>query len=355
MATPAAIGAGLDDLIRDLAAHLGQALPRSVSIILHGSAAMGGFSPRYSDLDLIVVLSRSIDALARPTWITHLDRVLRPFATWRSRLDLKLVPMPALLRPLDHGFGGLALRHGQWAPTAGYALSPLETLGLHLQHRVLHGSAIVPFFPPAPPHTPVDDALATLREIRAGAWRQLPFQLRRAGDPSADLPMAVWALRLARLAYTLAHGRPAPAPTMLRHVGDSPTAKDDGAWWHQLADAWTSTQRRTHSSAAAGFPRQYIVFLKHLLSLAGRGRPALANLWPTPDRSGAISYHLIHQRFQMKLCLDVLFHEFVPGSGLKPRRPMPDSTLPPALPNRAKARPSKKISENPRNDKRWPW
>jgi len=86
--------------VDDLRAMLGDEL---VAVYLAGSAASGGFDPRLSDLDLLVVTASTVDKLPFDAFATLVDRLARREPDWASRLDIDFVGRETLRTFSDGG------------------------------------------------------------------------------------------------------------------------------------------------------------------------------------------------------------------------------------------------------------
>ena len=90
-------------LLDDLRATLGDEL---VGVYQLGSAVSGGFEPELSDLDLVIVTRRDVEAIAFERFAGVVDRLVAREPEWAGRLDLAFVGRGTLA---DLGSGGALL------------------------------------------------------------------------------------------------------------------------------------------------------------------------------------------------------------------------------------------------------
>lgn len=90
-------------LLDDLRVTLGDEL---VGVYQLGSAVSGGFDPGRSDLDLVIVTERDVEAIAFERFAGVVERLVAREADWAGRLDLAFVGRGALA---DLGSGGSLL------------------------------------------------------------------------------------------------------------------------------------------------------------------------------------------------------------------------------------------------------
>lgn len=90
----------LPAFVDDLDSTLGQDL---VGAYLYGSAVSGGFDPALSDLDVVVVTERSVDATVFDVFSGIIDRLGAREPDWADRLDIVFVDRHTLAGPRTGG------------------------------------------------------------------------------------------------------------------------------------------------------------------------------------------------------------------------------------------------------------
>jgi hypothetical protein len=154
---------------------LGQNL---LGIYLHGSLALGGFQPRRSDIDVLVVTEQRIDLEIKRACIALLLRVSR----MPCPLDIRFLVQPDLL-PFQHPFlcdlsyketwretAQQELRDGSWKDWNTYLWhDPSLTIDLAVLHHAgicLWGRPIAELFPPVLAHAFQEALVHTMQVAR---------------------------------------------------------------------------------------------------------------------------------------------------------------------------------------------
>jgi hypothetical protein len=156
-ALPVPLDRIIPPLLDDLRATLGDEL---VGIYHYGSAVSGGFEPELSDLDLVIVTERDVDAIGFEPFAGVVERLVRREPEWAGRLDLVFVGRRAVGDP---GAGGPLLEISHEKPLhRENAAEWLETWFLARDaERPLVGPRAADIFPPITIHE-------FLREVIAG-------------------------------------------------------------------------------------------------------------------------------------------------------------------------------------------
>lgn len=209
----------MDDVIAAVLAHLDRADPGGVAgVYLYGSATVGGLRPE-SDIDLLVVVRRSLDRAEREALV----RALLPLSGWAGHGER--FPEAMSRRPVE-------LTVVVAGDVAGWEYPPRRDFqyGEWLRHEFVNG--VVPE-PDTDPDLPLllATALASSRVLRGPGLADLvepvpPTVLRRAAldsipgllaDIDGDERNVL--LTLARLTVTLESGRIVPKDVAAEEVG----------------------------------------------------------------------------------------------------------------------------------------
>jgi len=115
--------------VDDLRSTLGDQL---VAVYVCGSAASGGFDPRLSDLDLVVVTASTVDRLPFQGFAGLIERLARREPDWADRLDVDFVGRETLRTFRDGGGPFFEISHEEPLQRHDRAEDWLETWFLAL-------------------------------------------------------------------------------------------------------------------------------------------------------------------------------------------------------------------------------
>lgn len=203
------INALLHDLLSSVQTILGA---QFVGMYLHGSLALGDFTPHRSDIDLIVATRDDLpDSLVAALRDMH-DRLVIDYPRWGQEVECSYIPLQALRRydPANalHAHIG---RGGRLVVERHYTDSIIQRYIVREQGITLAGP---------PPHTFIDPiAPDELRLASAGIIRDWwePMLHNPTRSPLTYSGYQAYAvLTMCRILYTLAHGTIVSKPTAAR-------------------------------------------------------------------------------------------------------------------------------------------
>lgn len=204
---PAEIASVLPGLVDDLVATLGRNL---VGVYLYGSAITGGFDPRASDLDVMVVTATPTDEIELEVLAGIVDRLKGREPAWAERLDIAFVGRPTLA---SFRSGGPLVSISHELP-----LQRFDDADTWLQTWYLVRVADAPVVGP-----PVGDVVPpiSLEEFVDAVTRDADRIIRRAQQPDcSDRVLAYTVLTLARVARARETGEVVPKDEAGRWLAD---------------------------------------------------------------------------------------------------------------------------------------
>lgn len=225
------VNAVLRELLSNVQAILGD---NFLGMYLHGSLALGDFTPHRSDIDFLVVTHEELSPdLVSALRAMH-ERIAADDPRWGPELEGSYIPQHTLRR-----YDPSNALHPHIERGESLAVEQHETDSV-IQRHIVHEHGVVLAGPP--PHTLIDpispddlrQALVNLVRVWWAPMLNDPFRLRHSGY------QAYAVLTMCRILYTLRHGTIVSKPTAAR--------------WAQQADAkpWSALIERALTWQDAG-------------------------------------------------------------------------------------------------------
>ena len=220
---------------------------RLVGMIVHGSLAMGDFTPGRSDVDFLVVTAGELPGDVLPALEAMHNRIRGSGLRWATRMEGSYIPQHALRRYDPTHSQHPALRMDGSFGVDGHGRDWV------IQHHVIreHGIALAG---PAP-RTLIDPVHPDdLRQAALGTLHE--WWAPQLGDPFrlySDEYQAYAVLTMCRATYTVQHGAVAPKPVAARWA----QGELDERWRPLIARAlaWRDGARLDSLDETLGFIR----------------------------------------------------------------------------------------------------
>ena len=232
---------------------------RFVGLYLHGSLASGGFDPRTSDIDFLVITAAALDSKQAAALDELHASLLSRHPRWAGELEGSYIPADEARRYDPRRSVHLHLERG-----AGRLVAEQHDTDWIIQRHVLHEHGVALAGPPAneliDAVTPLELRRALL-ELMRGWWAPMAHDTARL----QHLGYRCYAVQtMCRMLYTLQHGAIAPKPVAAQWAKAQLDAR-----WSPLID-WSFRWPRVEQPGTLEQTRALIDYVSEYCKLIGK-------------------------------------------------------------------------------------